>query len=141
MTALILALLLAAQPEWVERFERLTPEQRQRLLERMPPARRAEFQRRLERWRATSPEERERLGRDLGAMRQLTPREREHFRETLKEIADLPAERRRAVRGAIQTLRGMRPERRAEMLASERFARRFAEADQRLIREALSVLP
>jgi hypothetical protein len=74
-------------------------------------------------------------------MRQLTPQERERFRETLKEIAELPSERRRAVRGAIQALRRMAPERRAEILASERFARRFGEADQRLIREALSVLP
>jgi phage-related protein len=74
-------------------------------------------------------------------MRQLTPQKRELFREILKEIAELPSEKRRAVRRAIQTLRGMAPERREEMLASEGFARKIGEADQGLIRQALSVLP
>ncbi len=128
------------RPSPLERYERMTPQQRRRMLDRMPADRRAEFERRMERLRATDPRTRDRMRRDYERMQRMSPEEREQARKAVRAIADLPLERRREVGGAVQTLRRMSPERRAEAMNSSRFTLRFNEDEQQMVREALSAL-
>ena len=71
------SVLLAAQPPprrplWpphdltmLDRLERMSPEERQRALEKLPPERRQRIEERLRRYESLTPEERERIRRQF----------------------------------------------------------------------------
>src|SRR5436190_18557983 len=57
----------------IERLNRMTPEQRQRALDRLPPERREKVERRLENFNALPPEEKDRLRQQYQAFQKLPP--------------------------------------------------------------------
>ncbi len=146
---LILALILfatplAAQPApgqvLIERLRRMTPAERQRALDRMPPDRRERLERRLNSLDRIQPDARETLRHDFESFQKLSPEEKAEFRLTLRTIAELPADRRRIVRAAIQNLRKRPPHLQQRLLESRNFTERFSEGERKLIRISLRYL-
>lgn len=125
----------------IDRLRRMTPAERQRALNRMPPARRDMLERRLSSLDQIKPETREKLRKDYESFQKLSPERQQEVRRTLREIADLPLDRRRAVRAAIQHLRRQPLEKQQRLLDSSAFSQRFAAPEAKLIRDALSFLP
>jgi hypothetical protein len=132
---------LLAQPHLMDRWQRMSPRERARMLERMPPERRLELERRLRDMERIPPEARERLRREYDEFQALPEERKEAARRTLREINGLPPERRAAVRGAIFRLRQERAGAREDLMSSEAFTKRFDKDEQRLIREAVENLP
>lgn len=125
----------------IERLNRMSPAERKKMLNRMPPERRQILEKRINNLNNIRPEAREKLRKDYEYFQQLPPEKRDDARRTLKQIADLPEERRKLVRGAVHNLRQQPSELRDQRLASRAFDKRFSEDERKLIREALSVLP
>ncbi|MCX6613471.1 MAG: DUF3106 domain-containing protein [Acidobacteria bacterium] len=125
----------------IERLNRMSPAERQKMLNRMPADRRQILEKRINNLNSIRPEAREKLRKDYEYFQQLPPEKRDEARRTLKQIADLPDERRKLVRGAVHNLRQQPSELRDRRLASRAFEQRFNEDERKLIREALSVLP
>lgn len=103
----------------VERFRRMTPEQRERALAQLPPARRAAIE--------------ERLGR----IERLAPEDREKLDERYQRFRNLPVDRRLAVRRELQNLRSLPPRQRFQRLNDPAFQRDYSPEEQSLLREAL----
>lgn len=121
----------------VERLERMTPEQRQRVLDRLPPERRERVERGIENLRNMSEEDRARLRE----FRNQSPERREAMRKNLQRMQELPPPRRRAVRDEIQSLRDMSPEARAAHLDSEAFRKRFNQRERDLLSDVSRNMP
>jgi hypothetical protein len=124
----------------LEKFQRMTPQQRRRALNALPPERREMFERRLEEYRSLEPEERQRLARQLDNFRQLPPERQKAIRQMRRKLADMPAARRRMMAGEIQELRGLDEEARRERLNSAEVKERFSEEEREMLQDLSSVL-
>jgi len=115
-------------PQWVKpnapdpveelrEFQQMSPEERQKELAKLPPARRARVGQQMERLDRATPEERERIYYRLETMQRLTP------------------ERRQAVNGEIESLRGLTPREKRARMSSEEFNNEFSPEEQKVIRD------
>lgn len=104
----------------IERLQHMTPEQREKALANLPPERREQIEKQLDRLDQLSPQQRRQLDRRF---------------ETLQSF---PPARRRAVRQEVQSLRAMPFAERRARLASGEFQQQYSPAEQDLIR---SVFP
>src|SRR5947209_8135711 len=68
-------------PRPVERLSEMTPEEREKELERLPPARRQKLKRQLERYQNMPEQERARIQRQFDAFRQLPPEQQQTVRK------------------------------------------------------------
>ncbi len=129
------------RPNMIERLQRMSPAERERFLDRIPPEKRLDLEKRLRQMDAIPPDVRQRLRREFDEFQSLPPERQEAVRRVLREINGLEPRRRAAVRGAVGFLRPLSAAAREEHFAGRAFQRRFSEDEQRLVREALEVLP
>jgi len=123
----------------VERFSRMSPEQRQRMLEKLPPERKAKVEQRLERFNNLPPETKKRLRDEFDRFQQLSPDQQDTVRKTFRVFNELPQERRPAVRRELHRLRLMPQSERQARLTSDEFRSRFNSDEQGML-ETLSGL-
>lgn len=124
----------------MEKFQRMTPRQRRRALNALPPERREQFERRLEEYRSLEPDERQRLARQLDNFRQLPPERQKAVREMRRKLSEMPVARRRLMAGEIQELRGLDDEARRERLNSLEVKERFSDDERQMLSDLSSVL-
>jgi hypothetical protein len=122
-------------PSAIERYNSMTPGQRERLLERLPPGRRREFEDRVERYNRLSPEEKERLQDRYDRFRQLPPNRRDEARRVFGRFRQLPEERQGLIQAEIQSLTKMTPEARQDYVDSAEFREKFSPEERRIIRD------
>jgi hypothetical protein len=80
----------------VERFAQMSPEQREKALARLPPARRQQIEQRLQAYEKLSPQQKQRLQERLEAFQSLPPNRRVAVRQELQYLRSLPPAQRRA---------------------------------------------
>jgi hypothetical protein len=125
----------------LDRLERMTPEERRRVLDKLPPGRRMRIEEQLRRYENLPPEERARLRRRLGRFRSLPPEKQAAARRLFQDFRELPQDRRRAVRWAALELRRMDEPARRARLDSPGFRREFSAAEQGVIERLLHLAP
>ena len=125
----------------IERLNSMTPQQRQRALDRLPPERRAQVEERLERYNAMPPEAKERLKEQYSEFQKLPPEKQQAIRESFRELNRLEQDRKLPVRREIVRMRQMTPEDRAARLESETFRSRFSDAERHIIRDLAENVP
>ena len=120
-----------------ERLDRMSPEERKKALDRLPPARRQRIEEGLAQYRSMNPENRERLRN----FQKLPEEQRDSIRQNFHRMQELPLERRVLVRRELQQLRNLTPEERETRFQSPGFKRRFDANEQSLIRDTIVNLP
>jgi flagellar motor switch protein FliG len=125
----------------VERLNRMAPEERRRVLESLPPERRTELERGLERYQRLSPEERAALSERFRQFQELSPGERERMRRAFRRMNALGETDRRRLRRELAALRAMSPAERQERLESDEFKSRFSAAEREIIEDLAQALP
>jgi len=124
----------------LDRLQRMTPEQRRKALNALPPERRERFERRLEEYQHMTPEERQRLARQLQNFQQLPPERQRAIRQMGRKLSEMPPQRRRLIAREIRELRAMdEPERQAR-LDSPELKERFNDEERQLLGDLSSVL-
>src|SRR2546423_2571644 len=91
----------------LERWSRMTPEQRSRALDRVPPERRQKVEEQLERYQNLTPEQREQLRFRAQMFSQLPPEKQDQARRLFRQFNQLPPDRQGALREEFRNLRGM----------------------------------
>ncbi|MBC7926601.1 MAG: DUF3106 domain-containing protein [Bryobacteraceae bacterium] len=125
----------------LERLNRMTPEEREQLLSRMPRQRRLNFEDRLERFRSLPEPVRERLRLEYNNFQQLPPEKQDTVRKLFRRFSDIPEERRADVRRELARLRKMSPERRSKIMESPEFQADFNEMERELLAGLTANLP
>ncbi len=153
---LVLAVLAPAQPRkgmpgpgrrqlaphiMLDRLSEMSPEQRQRALERLPAPRRRMVEQRLERYNRMPPEERERLKDQYDIFQQLTPENRDAVRRMFRRFSRFPDERRAAMRMELNELRQLDEQERRARIETDDFRSRFSRPEQRLLENLSRILP
>ncbi len=125
----------------MEALERMTPEQQERFLNSLPPARRAEAQRQLGKWKELSPEDRRRAIGSLQEFRELPPERQRRIRVLFAQFNRAPEERRPLMRGELQQLRQMNADDSRARINSDEFRNKFTPAEQQLLSDLSAALP
>lgn len=79
----------------LERFQKMSPEDREKALKKLPPARRARVEQQLENLDRLTPQQRERRFRRLEAFQNLPPQRRQIVRQEIEDLRSLPPRLRR----------------------------------------------
>jgi hypothetical protein len=104
----------------LDRLERMSPDQRQRVLEKLP---------------------RERLRRQFERFRQMPPERQQALRELFRRFRELPEDRRRAVRRGVWELQRLGEARRELRLSRPWFRNRYSPEELQMVRELLEMAP
>ena len=128
---------MARRTAELDRFDRMTPDQRQKALDRLPPERRQRIEQGLDQYRAMNPENRERLRN----FERMPEEQRDAVRQSFRRMQELPPRRRVVVRQEVQRLRGMSDAERESHMQSQDFRKRFDASEQGLVRDTVANLP
>jgi hypothetical protein len=119
----------------LERWNRMTPEERRQALAKLPPERRRELLQKLQQFRDLPPEQRQQLRERYQTFRQLPPEQQNHARNLFRQFNSLPEDRRPIVRQEYEQLRSMTEAERTARISSEAFRSRFTPAEQQMLQD------
>jgi hypothetical protein len=127
-------------PAQFERFQKMTPKQREKWLSNLPPERKQLIERRWENYQKLPDEDKDRLGKQLENFRQLPPERQEAVRRLSRRFNDMPDERKALLREEMQTLRGLEDEERRARINSDEFRNKYTSSEQQLLEDLSKVL-
>jgi len=125
----------------IERLNRMTPEERQRALDRLPPERRARVEKRLENFNALPPEVKEKLRERYNEFQKLPADRQNAIRRSFRQLSELPEDRKPVVRRELNRLRKMTQTERTSAMETEKFRSRFNESERQLLFDLSSSMP
>jgi Protein of unknown function (DUF3106) len=124
-----------------QRLMQMTPEQRERALEKFPLARQAEIRQRLQRLDNLPPQQQQRMIQQYQMYSSLPPEKQILVRRQIQAFNQLPEERRQALGPELQKLRRMPEDEREAHLASEDFKSKFSPAEQQMLSDISENMP
>jgi Protein of unknown function (DUF3106) len=130
-----------AGPNVLDRLEQMSPQERQRVLDRLPPERRRRLEERLEAYDRLPPEERERLRRQYERFNSLTPEQQRAARFLFRRFAALPPERKQVLRQEAHRLSQMTFAQRQRRMASPEFQDRYPVEERQILRALAAITP
>jgi len=125
----------AKRAQMIDRFSEMSPEERERVLGKLPPERRKRIEDNLREYQSLSPDQKERLQQ----FHELPPEKQQAARRVFRDLNGLSTDRRQDVRRELVKLRRMTPEDREARFKSEEFRGRF-NSDERDILQKMSGL-
>jgi hypothetical protein len=125
----------------IDRWNRMSPEERERELAKLPPARAKEIRQRIRRYNQMHPEEQQALRQRYQTFSQLPAEQQQIVRQRWREFRQLSPPRRIAVRREIDQIRRLPGAERQARLNSEEFRSRFSAPEQQMIRDLSIYLP
>jgi hypothetical protein len=125
----------------VDRLSRMTPEEREQALSRLPPAQRANIEQRIQEFQKLPPAIQERTLSRLERLRSLPPQKQNQVRRSMKQYNDLPEDRKMAINQALAHMSAMPDEERREYMNTEEFRNRYSPFEQQMIANLAEVLP
>jgi hypothetical protein len=128
-------------PKAIDGLEELSPQQRQKIIDSLPPDRARKAQDRLDQLNRLTPEERARLKEQYGWFQQLPPERQEAMRKAFRKYSALAPERQDAVRQEFRRLQDLPTDARRDQVASQDFRSRFSKDERKLIQELAGAVP
>ncbi len=124
-----------ARTTQVEKFSHMSPQERKRAIEKLPPERQKQIERNVERYNQLSDEEKEKLRSRLEHFNSLSAEDQRRTRQLSREVTEMPEARRAEVRREMARLRRMNEEQRKKRLASGQYKDKYSTDEKRVIEE------
>jgi hypothetical protein len=125
----------------IDRWNRMSREERERELAKLPPARARQIRQRIWWYNHMRPEEQQALRERYQTFAQLPPDKQQIVRERLREWSQLPAPRRPVVHREVEQLRLLPEAERPARLNADQFRGQFSPQEQQIIRDLTTYLP
>jgi Protein of unknown function (DUF3106) len=125
----------------IELLRAMTPEQRERALEKFPPDRQAQIRKGLDNFDKQNEAQKQRQLQELDEFYRLAPDKQQLVRQQRQAFNRLADDRKIAVRAAYANLSKMGPEERAERLARPQFQARFSPEELQILSVLSEYLP
>ena len=117
-----------------------TPEERERAIEKFPPAQQEAIRKNLQYFDSLPKEQQQIMIRRTEKLAELPPEKRRAFMQQMQALNHLPPGRGLAVRGALRRLQMMTDEQRSRVLESDQFKSRFSPEEQKIIADLSEVM-
>ena len=128
-------------PGPAQRLLQMTPEERERALEKLPAQRQEQIRRQLEKLDSLPKAEKEHIARQARGLDSLSPPQRKVVTQQLAAFNHLPEDRIRPVRGELVKLMKMPEEQRNARINSDEFKKRYSPEEQGILRDLSANLP
>jgi hypothetical protein len=125
----------------IEEFETMSPAEQQKALNRLPPEQRQRLQERLQRFNQLPPEQQQALKNLYNRLHQLSPERQNAVRQSINKLSQQPAERQQAIRQDLRSMASMSPQGRKAHMATPEFRGKFNKKEQEIVRDMTEVLP
>ena len=122
-------------PEHLERLLKLSPEQRKKALDALPPARRAQIEQKLNDYKKLTPEQRAKALDRYKKMQRLAPAKQQQVRASLQKFAELPPARKALVDRQMNLMKNLPDSDRRALMNSEEFRNKFTPSEQQMIED------
>lgn len=128
-------------PAPLEQLRRMSPEDRQRFLNSLPPGRRQRLQERLNQYDQLPAQQRQRLQRTYEKFQQLPPQRQEEMRQGFRGFSQLAPDRRQALREEMRNLRSMTPAERRKRINSREYQQQYSPEERGIIDQMTQLAP
>jgi predicted Fe-S protein YdhL (DUF1289 family) len=118
----------------VDNWSRMTPEEREKALSRLPPERRKKIEDQLNQYNSLSPAERRDLRSRYAGFNQLPPEKQNQARRVYQQFGRLQPDRRGSVQSEFENLRSMPEAERNARLNSDEFRNKYTAGEQGILR-------
>lgn len=129
----------ARKARLVERFNKLSDQDRERVLKNLPEDRRKEIEQNRQRYNKLSDDQKKKLERQYGNFADMPADQQQATRSAFRQMGQMPIDRRQAMQRELRKLRLMDPAARKERMESDTYKGAFSADEQKVI-ERLSVL-
>ncbi len=124
----------------LEKLRKMTPEQREKALSKLPADRQEAMRKRLEFYESLTPEQRRWLNEQYQLFRQLPPERQEEMRRLYRRFNAIPEDRKTALQREFYLLRRLSEAQRKARLDSKEFRARFSPQERRLLADMADVV-
>jgi predicted Fe-S protein YdhL (DUF1289 family) len=124
----------------VDKWNRMSPEERQKLLSKLPPDRRKKFEDQLNQYQNMTPEQRQDMRSRLQMFNQLPPEKQTQARRVWGQYGKLPADRQPLLRNEFENLRSMPEAERNARVNSDEFRSKYNAGEQNILRDFSGLL-
>jgi hypothetical protein len=125
----------------IDEFMRMSPAERQKALDRLPPEQRRRIQDRLRRFNALPEERQQELKSMYNRLNQLPAPQQQAVRRSLNQFSQQPADRKQAIRQELKSMAPLSAEERQTRLESPKFREEFNDKEQGIVRDMSQLLP
>jgi hypothetical protein len=125
----------------IEEFETMPPAEQQKALNRLPPEQRQKLRERLQKFNQLPPEQQQALKNLYNRLHQLPPERQTAVRKSINKLSQQPPERQQAIRQDLRSMASMSPEERQAHMSTPEFRGRFNKKEQEIVRDMAEVLP
>ena len=125
----------------IDEFETMSPQQRQKALDRLPPDQRQRLQERLDRFNQLPPEQQQALKNLYNRLHELPPERQDAVRNSINKFSQQPPERQQSIREELRNMAGMSAEQRKAQVSSPEFKQKFNKKEQEIVRDMSEMLP
>ena len=125
----------------IDEFERMSPDQQQRALERLPPGQRQKLQQRLQRFNQLPAEQQRTLRNLYHRLHELPPERQAAVRKAINRFSEQAPARQQVMRDELRSIVAMPEQDRQARMASQEFRNTFSRREQTILRDMLPVLP
>ena len=125
----------------IDEFETMSPAERQKALNRLPPAQRDKLQKRLQKFNALPAEQQQSLKNLYNRLHQLPPGRQETVRKAVSRFSEQAPQRQQAMREELQNMANLSERERQGRMGSSEFRNKFNRKEQGIVREMAPLLP
>ncbi len=125
----------------IDEFDRLSPEEQQQALARLPAEKRKRLEERLKQFNQLPFEQRQMLRSLYGRLHQLPPDRQDAVHKAVDRFSRLPGESQQMIRDELRLLSGLPEQDRVSRLGSRDFQQGLTRKEQAIVRDMLPLLP
>jgi hypothetical protein len=139
--------LSAATPERpekkrpVERLMNMSPEERQKALQNLPPARRERLERRLTEIQKLPTAQQNRIMTRQQMLNSLPPERQVQVRRSVRQFVNMPEDRRAVINEELNYIAPLRDQERQAYLNSDEFRNRYSAREQQMLSHLTEITP
>ena len=124
----------------IDEFQTMSPQERQKALDRLPPKEREQLEKRLQRFNELPPEQQRVLKNMYSRLNQLPAGRQDAVRKSINQFFETPPERRQIMREELRGLGAMPESEREARMSSAEFHSKFSTAEQEIVRNMSELL-
>jgi hypothetical protein len=124
----------------IQEFETMSPEQRQRALNRLSPGERRKLQERLDRFNQLPEDQRRTLTNLYNRLHQLPPDRQDSVRIAINRFSEQSPDRQVAIRQELRKMAALSSEQRRQRMKSSDFREAFSKKEQDILKDMTPLL-
>ena len=128
-------------PTIVDRWNRMSPEEQQKQLAKLPPERRKRVEEQLKQYKNMTPEERRQYRSQMEMFSQFPPARQQQVNRLSRQFSQMPKDRQTMMTGEFDKLRGMSDAQRGARINSDEFRNKYNANEQKFLGDMSGLLP